>query len=88
VTLATRLLDFIRSDLLRNPGAELTADESLLELGVVDSMGLIRLVGFIEQETGKRIPDHAVTPANFQSVRRIVELLERGELSGTGGPPS
>ncbi len=42
----------------------------------VDSLGLIRLVAFIENELGIRIEDEELLAENFTSLRTIGALLE------------
>lgn len=77
MTLSDDLLTFIKRDLLRNEGVKLTAEDSLIERGLVDSIGLIQLISFVETHVGIRIPDHQVTPNNFETVQAIVDLVER-----------
>lgn len=43
------------------------ADTRLIETGVLDSMGLVRLIQFVEQQFGIAIPDADVTPDLFNS---------------------
>jgi peptidyl carrier protein len=58
-------------------GAELTPDFPLLENRVIDSLGLFRIVGFIEDSYGVSIPDEKVVPANFQTLTTIAGLVEQ-----------
>ena len=48
-------------------GAPIGADTRLIETGVLDSMGLVRLIQFVEQQFGITIPDADVTPDLFNS---------------------
>ena len=57
-------------------GPELTPDFPLLENRVIDSLGLFRIVGFLEDTYGVSIPDEKVVPANFQSLTTIAALVE------------
>ena len=41
----------------------------------VDSLGLIRIVAFLENELGYRIEDEELIADNFATVRQIAELL-------------
>jgi acyl carrier protein len=50
----------------------------LLENRVIDSLGLFRIVGFLEQEHGVAIPDEKIVPANFASLQTIAALVENG----------
>lgn len=47
--------------------APIRADTRLIEAGVLDSMGLVRLIQFVEQQFGITIPDTDVTPDLFNS---------------------
>jgi len=69
------LLDFVETNLLRG---EQTADpeESLIDRGIIDSIGLMQLMTFIEDKAKVRIPDHQVTPENFQSIVAMERLVE------------
>jgi len=55
----------------------LLADEdSLLESGIVDSLGVLDLVTFIESEFNVRVADEDLTPEHFNSISRIVAYIE------------
>ncbi|MCS6986292.1 MAG: acyl carrier protein [Sphingomonadaceae bacterium] len=51
-------------------------DQSLIEAGILDSMGALELIEFLEERFGVRIRDADVTPGALESVHRIVELVE------------
>lgn len=51
-------------------------DEDLLELGIIDSLGLMKLISFMEEDFGIRIPDEEVIPENFQSLTSMARLVE------------
>lgn len=56
---------------------ELTDDASLLELGIVDSTGILELVAFLESELGVRVSDGEMTAENLDSIRRISDYVAR-----------
>lgn len=58
-------------------GAELTDDYPLLENRVIDSLGLFRVVTFLETECGVRIDDREVVPENFATLTAIQAMAER-----------
>jgi acyl carrier protein len=70
------LIKFIQTNLLRD-SATIDADESLIDRGIVDSIGLMQLLQFIETNEGIRIPDDMVIPENFQSVTAIEKMVEK-----------
>lgn len=43
----------------------------------VDSLGLIRLVAFLESDLGIRIEDEELLAENFSNLRKLGELLEQ-----------
>ncbi len=61
--------------ILDDGGASLDANESLTQSGVLDSMGVLELIMFIEQQYGVTIPDEDTLPENLDSVNRIVNYV-------------
>jgi acyl carrier protein len=52
-------------------------DDSLIERGVIDSTGVLQLIGFLEQECGVTVGDDEVTPQNLDSINRLAEFVQR-----------
>jgi acyl carrier protein len=70
--------DFISSELLRGRNSGPPApDEDLLAKGLVDSHGVIELVGFLEEHYGISVADEDLTPENFQTLVQIEEFVAR-----------
>ena len=59
-----------------DPGS-LPGDASLLEAGIIDSTGVLELVGFIEETYGVRVEDEELLPENLDSINSIVAFVER-----------
>jgi len=76
MALRDELIGFVQESLLRGQD-RVGPNDSLIDRGIIDSIGLMQLMGFVEQRTGIRIPDHMVTPDNFQSVAAIEAMLNR-----------
>ena len=75
--LQATLLQFVNEDLL--VGGDLVveaADEIVLD-GTVDSLGVARLVGFVEVTLGVSIPPEDVTIENFRSIDTLAAYLRR-----------
>ena len=68
--------------LYMHAGYALTDDEPLLGKGIVDSLGVMELISFIEEEFGVVVADADVTEENFSSVGAITRFVERS--SGLG----
>lgn len=63
--------------ILDDGGAGLGADASLTQAGVLDSMGVLELIMFVEERFGVSIPDEDTLPENLDSVSRIVNYISR-----------
>jgi len=71
----TILMDYIKNDIMRNRNAKLNEDDDLLSSGILDSLGILQLVAFIEKTFGIRITDEDVLFENFQSVNAMTAYL-------------
>ena len=52
-------------------------DDSLVELGLLDSLGLLTLVTFVELKWNVKIAPRDFTAESFKSLHRIQATLER-----------
>ncbi len=62
---------FVATDLLNEPDRIIGADDDLLTSGLVDSMGIMTLVFFLEQHFAVQIAPGDVTIENFGSLHAI-----------------
>jgi acyl carrier protein len=68
---------FINDELLHGDGqVSLELDASLISTGVLDSLALLRLLLFLEQQFGIKVNDGDVIPSNFETVNRIKAFVE------------
>lgn len=51
-------------------------DLMLLESGIIDSLGVLDVVGFVEEAFSIKVDDEELTPENFGSLRRMVSFVE------------
>jgi acyl carrier protein len=77
MTTRARLIAFIKDSLARGSNVEIAEDTRLIDRGLIDSIGLMELVAFIEGDTGIRIPDDEVYPENFQTIENVEAMIER-----------
>jgi len=71
-----RVREFVRQNFLyASPDAQLADSDQLLEAGVVDSMGVIEMLEFIQHEFGVTVPDEDVTEANLGSMSAIAAYV-------------
>ncbi len=69
------LKEYIREELMNGSNAELDETENLLAAGIIDSLGILRLVSFVEEKFGIEVPDEDVTIDNFQSVKSMSDYV-------------
>lgn len=71
------LVRYVSQELLDGPnGANLQADDNLLTSGLIDSLGIIRLVNFIEDSFGVEVRPEDITIENFRTINVIANYLE------------
>ena len=68
--------EFLTTQLHKN-GRELGAEESLLESGTIDSMGVLQLVAFLEATYSVKVEDDDLVPENFDTIAAITAFVER-----------
>ena len=70
------LRTFILSDVwLDGSPDELGDDTPLLERGILDSLGILNLVSFIEDQWGVTVEDEELIPEHFGTIARISQLI-------------
>jgi len=72
---------FIVDEISAGSRTDIDLDEPLIASGILDSLALLRLITFIEQEFGLAIGDGDVGPENFDTVRRIAAFLDKRKTS-------
>jgi acyl carrier protein len=68
---------FVIQNFMFGQGAQLKDDESFLEAGIIDSTGVLELVGFLETSFGIVVQDEDLVPANLDSVERVARFVGR-----------
>lgn len=72
------LIKYIEENLLVDQdGEELSAEEDLLGGGLIDSIGIMRLIAFIEEEYNVKVQPQDMTIENFVSVDAMCTYLDR-----------
>jgi acyl carrier protein len=74
----TKIEKFIIDELLTgNRAVKIDPDESLIQTGILDSLSLLRMVSFIEEEFGIVVEDDELNLDNLESFNKIINLIER-----------
>jgi len=79
--LTHQLIEFIRTDVNPAIGDDLAVDTDLLLTGLVDSLGVVHIVNWMEDELGVDVAPIDVTLENFRTVSAMATFVEhrRGE---------
>ena len=73
----SKVRGFVIANFLFGEANGLKDDTSFLEAGILDSTGVLEVVGFLEEEFGLRVDDEELIPENLDSVASIGEFVSR-----------
>lgn len=60
----------------QNNNCKVDLDDNILETGVIDSFGIVELIGYIEEKYQIELSGEELTGENFESVRTITNLIK------------
>jgi acyl carrier protein len=81
--LMAQISDYLEREFLyMRAGVELDPDAGLQETGVIDSLGVLELIGYLESTFEITIADDEITLANLGTVRSIAQFVTRARTSG------
>lgn len=75
MTVQDRLRTFLRDELGAADAGGLADDFPLIENGVIDSLGILEVVQFIEREFGVEVADEDLVLDNFGTLDSIARLV-------------
>ncbi len=70
------IVEFLYDDSLKDEFDNLDYDDSLLELGIIDSVKMLDLINFIENKFNIQVDDDDLFPENFDSINAIVNYIQ------------
>jgi len=72
------ICNWIRNNCLKDkPEMQLSGETLLLEAVGLDSLEIVRLVNFLEDEFNVSVDVEELVPENFESVDRVVAMVQR-----------
>ncbi len=69
------IVAYIKNEITAEPFLEINSSDNLLETGIVDSMGMMKLILFLEKQFKKRVPAEDMTIDNFETVEKIASYF-------------
>lgn len=87
MTIKKKVWDYIENNFFFTADARgVGDDQSFLDLGVLDSTGVIELVSFLEETYGIQVEDEEMIPENLDSLNNIDRYV-RGKLAAREPQP-
>ncbi len=78
-----QIRQFILDTFVLGKNIPLCDDDSFLSSGLLDSMGILEIIGFLEAQYGVEFGENDLVPENLDSINRIEAFLERKLPAGT-----
>ena len=72
-----RVRQFIGENFYISDAQQVSADDSLIAAGVIDSTGVLELIAFLESEYAIAIAEDEVTPENLETIGRIASFVSQ-----------
>ena len=83
MAIETQIRDYLAKNILfTDNDFEYSDDDSFLEQDIIDSVGVMELVLFVEETFSLAVNDHEVTPYNFDSVNKLARFV-RSKQNGS-----
>lgn len=79
--LVTDLRKFVIDNFLFGEEEPFSNDDSFLEMGIIDSTGVLELIAHIESTYGLKIQDDELDPQNLDSIERLVSFINRKQTA-------
>lgn len=73
--------NFIRTELVYDDDKDFDENTNLIERGIIDSMSLVRLISFIEEQYSVHVQDEDIVPENFSTLTKIGSFIAAQGMS-------
>ena len=72
------ITEFIKNQLVREKTMKnIGRGDDLIESGIIDSLGILKLLEFLESKFSINIADEELIPENFESIESIESFISR-----------
>jgi acyl carrier protein len=76
-TVKSEIRQFITDRFLFGDDKKLGDDDSLLEAGIIDSTGILELIGHLEERYSIKVNDDELVPENLDTITGIAAFLAK-----------
>jgi acyl carrier protein len=73
-----QIWEFIKAEIIKDNNISNFKDtDSLIETGIIDSLGIQKLLVYLENAFSIEISDDELVPENFETIDAIAQLIDR-----------
>ena len=72
-----KIIEYIKKDISNDPSEDIDVNEDLLGNGIIDSIGMIKLISFLQEEFEIEVPSEDMTVENFMTVQNIMAYISK-----------
>jgi acyl carrier protein len=72
-----KIKNYIAENILFSKSFDYPDSASFLQEGIIDSIGVMELVSFVQSAFGIQVDQKEITPANFDSVQSLASYVRR-----------
>ena len=83
-TTDARIRDFILAKFPLAKKRAIRDDDPLLRTGILDSLGILEVVAFVEGEFGITVADEELVPESFETIATIARFVDGKRGAATG----
>jgi acyl carrier protein len=83
VSTTSRIKEFLRQNFPSARHHALAEADQLLANGILDSLGVLELVGYLEKEFGITVSDDDLVPEHFETLKHVAAFVEQRQRVGS-----
>jgi acyl carrier protein len=73
-----QIREFFSSELLKHKNiSDFKESDNLIETGILDSLGIMKLLIYLEEKFSIQIGDNDLIPENFETINKLLSLVEK-----------
>lgn len=75
--MSDRIINYIQKEIANDPLENIDINEDLLGNGIIDSIGMIKLISFLQEEFQVEVPSEDMIVENFMTVQHISDYISK-----------
>ena len=70
--------EYLTSELMKHKNiSDFKESDNLIETGILDSLGIMKLLMYLEEKFSIQIADNDLIPENFETINKLLSLVEK-----------